>query len=111
MEVPRQHIPQPAKALQQLSQSELAQLSEQTGTLLLLDVPEGTIVGLDFTSYTVGPSFKGIKLIPPGLHLVHYCARDKTTGEVRHYLARFCTGRARVAAAADRPDRGRRPRR
>eukprot|EP01051_Picozoa_sp_SAG22_P006372 SAG22_NODE_415_length_10814_cov_10.762109_4_plen_601_part_00 len=79
--MPGSGTPQPPKTLQRLSQEELLQLSEQTGTLLLLDVPEGTIVGLDFTSYTVGPSFRGIKLIPPGLHLVHHCARDNKTGE------------------------------
>ncbi len=41
-------------------------------TLVLLNVPERTAFGLDYNSWTVGPKFKGVKMIPPGFHLVHY---------------------------------------
>src|SRR5690606_18164243 len=37
-----------------------------------LDVPSGLELGIDFTSYNTGPLFKGIKMIPPGLHFVFY---------------------------------------
>ena len=42
------------------------------GTLILLDVPEGTEVGIDYNSWNTGPRFKGIKMIPPGFHFVYY---------------------------------------
>ena len=41
-------------------------------TLVLLNVPERTEFGIDYNSWTVGPKFKGVKMIPPGLHFVYY---------------------------------------
>jgi A1 cistron-splicing factor AAR2 len=40
--------------------------------LLFLDMPEGCQVGIDYRSYVVGPKFKGIKMIPPGVHYLFY---------------------------------------
>lgn len=40
--------------------------------LVLLDVPEGTEIGMDYNCWNVGPRFKGIKMIPSGLHFVYY---------------------------------------
>ena len=45
---------------------------QRNGTILLLDVPQGTEFGIDYASWTVGPKFKGVKLIPPGVHYLHY---------------------------------------
>jgi hypothetical protein len=42
-----------------------------TGTILCLDVPEKTEFGIDNNCWVVGNMFKGIKLIPLGLHLVY----------------------------------------
>lgn len=42
-------------------------------SVLCLDVPEGTEVGLDTQLWVVGPRFKGIKMIPPGCaHFFYY---------------------------------------
>jgi hypothetical protein len=49
----------------------------QCGTLLCLDVPEGVQFGLDGHLWTVGPRFKGIKLIPPGSHFICHAMGDK----------------------------------
>ena len=43
-------------------------------TFIVLDVPEGTEFGIDYFSWNVGPRFKGIKMIPPGLHFIYYSA-------------------------------------
>lgn len=43
----------------------------QTGTLLCLDVPEKAEFGIDINCWVVGNMFKGIKLIPLGLHLIY----------------------------------------
>ena len=40
--------------------------------LVLLDVPERTEFGMDYNSWTVGPKFKGVKMIPTGLHFIFY---------------------------------------
>ena len=39
---------------------------------IILDVPEGTEIGMDYNYWNVGPKFKGIKMIPPGLHFIYY---------------------------------------
>jgi A1 cistron-splicing factor AAR2 len=49
-------------------------------TLLLLDVPHGTLLGLDQQVFTVGPRFKGVKMVPPGVHMLSYQATDLRGG-------------------------------
>ena len=54
-------------------ESELAKrLFSDGGTLVLLDVPEGTEVGIDYKSWNSGPKFKGIKMISSGFHFIYY---------------------------------------
>jgi len=55
-------------------------LFKEGGFLLLLDVPEGTEFGIDWNSWTTGSKFKGVKMIPPGLHFVFYSAVSKFDG-------------------------------
>ncbi|KAL4439432.1 hypothetical protein ABPG77_008761 [Micractinium sp. CCAP 211/92] len=50
------------------------ELAQRGGTVLLLDVPEGSAVGVDQQTFLVGPKFKGVKMLPPGTHLVSYNA-------------------------------------
>ncbi|KAL1021589.1 hypothetical protein UPYG_G00015250 [Umbra pygmaea] len=47
-------------------------LFEEGATLVLLGVPEGTELGIDYKCWQVGPRFRGVKMIPPGLHFLHY---------------------------------------
>lgn len=47
-------------------------LFEEGATLVLLGVPRGTELGIDCKSWQVGPKFRGVKMIPPGLHFLHY---------------------------------------
>ena len=55
-----------------LSAEEALELTRQGGTLLCLDVPSGVEFGIDLRSYTVGPRFGGVKMVPTAgsLHLV-----------------------------------------
>ena len=46
-------------------------------TLLLLDVPQFTLIGIDTHMFSVGPVFKGIKMIPPGPHYVYYSSSNR----------------------------------
>lgn len=52
-------------------------LLTQGATLVFLDVPPGTEFGLDMSTNVVGDKFRGVKLIPAGLHFVHYSAVSK----------------------------------
>lgn len=47
-------------------------LFEEGATLVLLGVPRGTELGIDCKTWQVGPKFRGVKMIPPGLHFLHY---------------------------------------
>ncbi|KAM4563631.1 protein AAR2 homolog [Odontesthes bonariensis] len=49
-------------------------LFEEGAILVLLGVPKGTELGIDCKSWQVGPRFRGVKMIPPGLHFLHYCS-------------------------------------
>ncbi|XP_078092800.1 protein AAR2 homolog isoform X1 [Mustelus asterias] len=44
------------------------------GTLVIIGVPEGTEFGIDYNCWQVGPKFKGVKMIPPGIHFMHCSA-------------------------------------
>lgn len=47
-------------------------LFEEGATLVLLGVPRGTELGIDCKIWQIGPKFRGVKMIPPGLHFLHY---------------------------------------
>lgn len=38
--------------------------------ILLLDLPEKALAGIDLLSFTTSPRFQGVKNVPPGLHFV-----------------------------------------
>ncbi|XP_072259833.1 protein AAR2 homolog [Pyxicephalus adspersus] len=44
-------------------------------TLVILGVPEGSEFGIDLNSWEVGPRFRGVKMVPPGLHFIHYSVK------------------------------------
>ncbi|VVC44710.1 AAR2, N-terminal,AAR2, C-terminal,A1 cistron-splicing factor, AAR2 [Cinara cedri] len=46
-------------------------------TAFFLDVPSGMEFGIDMMSWATGDKFKGIKMIPPGIHFMYYSATDK----------------------------------
>ena len=55
-----------------VSPEEARKLNSANATLLLLDVPPLSQLGLDYLTFTTASLFKGIKMIPPGPHLLHY---------------------------------------
>eukprot|EP00808_Paulinella_micropora_P001672 g19673.t1 len=65
----------------EMDQTEAKSLVDQGSTLLCLDLPEGSEVGIDYASWTTGPLFKGIKMIPPGIHFFHFRTRSKSKHE------------------------------
>ncbi|KAF2644619.1 hypothetical protein P280DRAFT_175475 [Massarina eburnea CBS 473.64] len=54
----------------------------QTHCVLLLDLPERALGGIDLLSFTTTPRFRGVKNVPPGLHFV-FAASDSSLA-VRH---------------------------
>ncbi|KAG6412670.1 hypothetical protein SASPL_125354 [Salvia splendens] len=52
-------------------------LVKKGATLLALDVPPYTLFGIDTQMFSVGPNFKGIKMIPPGIHYIYYSSSNR----------------------------------
>ena len=71
--MPAQYV-EGQSAVHTLTPEQANELAKQGATLLLLGVPAGTTIGIDFTSYTAGEKFGGLKMIPPGLHFLSHCA-------------------------------------
>lgn len=63
-----------------MDQSLARKLFEEGAFLILLDVPEGTEFGMDWNSWITGPKFKGVKMIPPGIHFIFYSSNSKHGG-------------------------------
>lgn len=52
---------------------EVNHLQDHGCSVLCLNCPEGMLFGIDYSAWKIGPSFMGVKLVPPGLHYV-YCS-------------------------------------
>ncbi|WCJ25265.1 AAR2 protein family [Euphorbia peplus] len=61
-------------------------------TLVLLDVPQYTLIGIDTQMFSVGPIFKGIKMIPPGPHFVYYSSSTRDGKEFSPVIGFFIDG-------------------
>eukprot|EP00035_Acanthoeca_spectabilis_P007517 m.137570 g.137570 ORF g.137570 m.137570 type:complete len:357 (+) comp13981_c0_seq2:222-1292(+) len=45
---------------------------EAGAVLILLDVPFGTEVGLDYNVWNIGPKFRGVRTVTPGVHFLFH---------------------------------------
>lgn len=57
------------------------ELVKKGAALLALDVPLHTVFGIDTQMFSVGPNFKGIKMIPPGIHFIYYSSPSNREAE------------------------------
>jgi A1 cistron-splicing factor AAR2 len=57
---------------QEMTQDTAKWLFDEGAMFVFLDVPAGTEFGIDCNSWQVGPKFKGVKMIPPGVHFIYY---------------------------------------
>ncbi|XP_071698277.1 uncharacterized protein [Rutidosis leptorrhynchoides] len=65
------------------------ELVKKGATLLFLDVPQNTLLGIDTQMFSVGPNFKGIKMIPPGPHFVYYSSSNRVGNEFSPMIGFF----------------------
>jgi A1 cistron-splicing factor AAR2 len=59
---------------------EVEQRARQFSTLVAVDVPAGTSIGIDCMVWLTGEKFSGVKMIPPGFHLVTSAVSDAHGG-------------------------------
>lgn len=78
-------------------------LFAEGATLVLLGVPQGTEFGIDCKSWQVGPRFRGVKMIPPGLHFLNYCSVSSASsgGEIGPKTGLFLTLKPREILLAN----------
>jgi len=60
-----------------LDKDKIDELYKHGAFLIVDDMPQGTEFGVDYASWSIGPKFRGLKMIPPGLHFVFYSAVSK----------------------------------
>ncbi|XP_050343438.1 protein AAR2 homolog [Nymphalis io] len=65
-----------------MDQETAKKLLVEGGTFVFLGVPHETQFGIDMQCWNTDEDFRGIKMIPPGLHYVHYSAVSKETGDI-----------------------------
>ncbi|KAJ3287078.1 a1-alpha2 repression [Rhizoclosmatium sp. JEL0117] len=64
-----------------IDQETAKQLLATGAFLLLMDAPVDLSFGIDLNEWQTGPRFKGLKLIPPGFHFIHYSSKSTSTGD------------------------------
>lgn len=64
-------------------------LFEHGAVLIIAGVPVGTEFGIDLSSYTIGPEFRGVKMIPAGPHYVYTASQGKY-GDICSSRIGFC---------------------
>ncbi|XP_006611900.1 protein AAR2 homolog [Apis laboriosa] len=74
----------------EMDQTLAQRLFFEGATLITLNVPSGTEFGIDLKSWNTADKFKGIKMIPPGFHYIHYSAIDEF-GEAKPKVGFFHT--------------------
>lgn len=52
-------------------------LFEAGGIFLFFDVPLNSEFGIDYNCWRTGENFKGVKMIPPGIHFIYFSVADK----------------------------------
>lgn len=62
---------------QDMDQETAKTLFDNGAFLILLDVPAGTEIGIDLHSWRTGNEFRGIKMIPSGIHFVYWSSVSK----------------------------------
>ncbi|KAG6441420.1 protein AAR2 homolog [Manduca sexta] len=65
-----------------MDQETAKKLLVEGGTFVFLGVPQETQFGIDMQCWNTDEDFRGIKMIPPGLHYIHYSAANSGTGDV-----------------------------
>lgn len=61
-----------------MNQKTAKRLFKEGAIFVFLDVPEGTEFGIDMKSWNTGGKFRGVKMIPAGIHYIFYSSVNDT---------------------------------
>lgn len=65
------------KKTSEITDFDAVQLFDSGGIFYLTDLPPNSEFGIDYHSWRTGEQFRGVKMIPPGLHFIYYSVADK----------------------------------
>lgn len=57
--------------MEQMDEDTAVQLFEEGAFILITNVPQGSEFGIDLSSYKTAENFRGVKMIPPGVHFIY----------------------------------------
>lgn len=63
----------------EISPDDARRLAQAGASVLILNLPPSCVIGVDHQAFHAGPRFKGIKMIPPGIHFFS-CRQLAPTG-------------------------------
>ena len=66
-----------SQPLYNLTKDQLDEVYKKGSFMIVEDMPKGTEFGIDYGSWSTGPKFMGLKMIPPGLHFIFFSAVSK----------------------------------
>lgn len=72
-----------------MDQDTARRLLSEGAFLILLEVPEGTEFGIDLKSWNTGEKFRGVKMIPPGVHFIFFNSVSAITEDVAPRIGFF----------------------
>ncbi|GAA0146365.1 RNA splicing factor [Lithospermum erythrorhizon] len=75
--------------IEKMDAEKALELVKNGATILLLDVPQYSLIGIDTQMFSSGPVFKGIKMIPPGVHFLYYSSSNREGNEFSAVLGLF----------------------
>lgn len=76
-----------------MQQEEAQRLFFSGAFLVILDAPKSLNFTIDTTTWVIGDAFRGIKMIPPGIHMIGICTADQTgTGPRQSFFREFRGG-------------------
>ena len=55
-----------------MDQESALKLFKEGAIFIFLDFPVGSEFGIDLQSWNTGEKFRGVKMIPPGMHYIYY---------------------------------------
>lgn len=64
-----------------MNKETVQKLYEEGAIFIILNVPEGTEFGIDMKSFNTGEKFRGIKMIPAGIHYLFFSSVSESTGD------------------------------
>lgn len=71
-------VSKPPTNMEAMDQATARKLLQEGAFFIFLGLPEGTEFGIDMKSWNTGEKFRGVKMIPPGIHFIFYSPVSKT---------------------------------